>query len=142
MLRLAAGILLAILALAARPSATIAQTSLSTAPDTLVARHALGAADLARLVTPPAGAPDHERLAPSVAAVPADGAIDLDGHLDEPVWRTAPVVDRFLQREHRMGRQSGEEGAGTLTAEQALGEAAHWAGRVPAEPRQCQRMTG
>jgi hypothetical protein len=103
MLRPAAGILLAILGLAARPAATEAQTADSTTPAPLAGK-ALPATELARLVTPPAGAPDHERRAPTVAAVAADGAIDLDGRLDEPVWRTAPVVDRFLQREPHEGR--------------------------------------
>ncbi|MDX1624115.1 MAG: DUF5916 domain-containing protein [Gemmatimonadota bacterium] len=54
---------------------------------------------LDHLVTPPAGTPAHEREAPTVAAVRVEGGIDVDGRLDEPVWRTAPAATRFLQRE-------------------------------------------
>lgn len=32
-------------------------------------------------------------------AVAAEGAIEIDGRLDEPAWRNAPPITTFLQRE-------------------------------------------
>src|SRR5688500_380155 len=53
--------------------------------------------DLQALVTPPVGTPEHEERAPRATAVAAEGEIEIDGVLDEPTWRNAPAVDRFIQ---------------------------------------------
>ncbi len=54
---------------------------------------------LARLVTPPAGTPEHEARAPRATAVPLEGAIEIDGVLDEAIWQSAPPVTEFRQAE-------------------------------------------
>jgi len=74
-----------------------AQTSGPTPPASA------NAADVLALATPGVGTPDHERLAPVAQAVRLTGEIDLDGELDEPIWRSAPAVTRFLQRDPEQG---------------------------------------
>ena len=41
------------------------------------------------------GAPGDEQL-PSLKAVPLEGALDLDGSLDEAAWERAPVATGFV----------------------------------------------
>ena len=95
--RLAIPVLAAAATFAALPSPVVAQTATARTEDTATADHD-------GLVTPAAGDPGHERLAPTITAVQLEGEIELDGRLDEPVWRTAPAADRFLQREPHEGR--------------------------------------
>jgi hypothetical protein len=89
---------ISILLLLAIPGAAAAQTpatpSGATGPEVVA-----GAA----AVTPPVGTPDHERLAPTARATPAVGEIEIDGVLDEPTWREAPVADRFVQYDPNSG---------------------------------------
>ncbi len=44
----------------------------------------------------------------TLAAHAADGPITLDGRLDEPAWRTAPVASDFVQSEPRTGEPASE----------------------------------
>ena len=67
-----------------------------------------GAADAQALATPAAGAPEHERLAPVAQAIRLEGEIDLDGELNEAIWRTAPGVTRFLQMDPDHGRPASQ----------------------------------
>ena len=85
-------------ALLGLPGLALAQASGTAPPAPGVA------ADVQSLATPAAGTPDHERLAPVAQAVSLEGDIDLDGELDEPIWREAPAVTRFLQRDPNLGR--------------------------------------
>ncbi|MFQ5678818.1 MAG: DUF5916 domain-containing protein [Gemmatimonadota bacterium] len=51
--------------------------------------------------TPPAGTPDHDRLAPRARVArlqEAAAPIELDGRLEEAIWRQAPAATRFWQR--------------------------------------------
>ncbi|MGH7565751.1 MAG: DUF5916 domain-containing protein [Gemmatimonadota bacterium] len=86
---------IALAALLCLPGTLGAQTS-GPAPTT---QPRVGAADLQALATPAAGMPDHERMAPLAEAVRLRGEIDLDGELNEAIWREAPAVSRFLQRD-------------------------------------------
>ncbi len=45
----------------------------------------------------------HPTPPPEVRAVPLQGEIHLDGRLDEPVWKTAPVATDFLQNQPHQG---------------------------------------
>ena len=71
------------------------------------ARLALGAAvALAPAVHPAVAGPidyNTARLERRLSAVRTDAAIELDGRLDEPVWRTAPVAKDFVQNDPREG---------------------------------------
>lgn len=62
-----------------------------------------GAADPDPVVTPPAGTPEHDELAPVATAVRLEGDIELDGRLDEAVWRDAPPATDFVQLEPEEG---------------------------------------
>jgi hypothetical protein len=46
---------------------------------------------------------------PVVRAVRAAGAIEVDGRLDEPDWRGAPVAAGFVQRDPEQGQPASEE---------------------------------
>lgn len=73
----------------------------------LAALTALLAVGLAGTAVSAAGrtADDRERLllAVEAQAVPAGGPIVVDGRFDEPVWRDAPVIGEFVQREPTEG---------------------------------------
>lgn len=56
-------------------------------------------------VTPPAGTPEHDEIAPVATAVRLEGEIELDGRLDEAVWREAPAATRFVQRDPEEGAE-------------------------------------
>ncbi len=58
------------------------------------------------LVTPTSGTPEHERLAPRTRVMRLQGAIQLDGRLDESIWQTAPAVTSFMQREPNEGESA------------------------------------
>ncbi|HEY7728782.1 MAG TPA: DUF5916 domain-containing protein, partial [Candidatus Eisenbacteria bacterium] len=45
---------------------------------------------------------------PAIEAAPLEGAIRIDGRLDEPAWRGAPPVTRFTQRDPREGERASE----------------------------------
>ena len=45
----------------------------------------------------------HPTPPPEVRAVPLEGEIHLDGRLDEPIWKTAPVATDFLQNQPHQG---------------------------------------
>jgi Domain of unknown function (DUF5916) len=47
-------------------------------------------------------------VAAEAQAVPSGGAIVVDGRFDEPVWRTAPAIGEFVQREPEEGGQPSE----------------------------------
>jgi len=49
--------------------------------------------------TPPADSPEHMTQAPRVSAVRLSGDVEIDGVLDEAVWRDAPAASQFHQRE-------------------------------------------
>ena len=59
-------------------------------------------------VTPTSGTPEHPRLAPRAEAIRLQGEIRLDGFLDEPIWRTAPAVTAFVQREPNEGEPASQ----------------------------------
>jgi Domain of unknown function (DUF5916)/Carbohydrate family 9 binding domain-like len=42
-------------------------------------------------------------------AVPINAAIQIDGRVDEPAWRTAPVITAFLQKDPREGEPATEQ---------------------------------
>src|SRR3990170_3225469 len=46
---------------------------------------------------------NHPTPPPVTRAVPLEGEIRLDGHLDEPVWRTAPAAADFRQEQPKEG---------------------------------------
>jgi hypothetical protein len=45
----------------------------------------------------------HPTPSPDVRAVPLQGAINLDGRLDEPIWQTAPAATDFRQNQPNSG---------------------------------------
>lgn len=45
------------------------------------------------------GGAAHSRPVPTAVAEPRDGAIDIDGHLDEAAWREAPVATGFIEQQ-------------------------------------------
>jgi len=53
----------------------------------------------ASISTPAAGTPEHEPRAPVAVGAPLEGAIELDGRLDETAWRAATPVTGFHQKE-------------------------------------------
>ncbi len=55
------------------------------------------------LVTPTSGTPEHDKLAPRALVDRLEGEIQLDGRLDESIWRTAPAETSFTQREPNEG---------------------------------------
>ncbi len=50
-------------------------------------------------VTPTSGTAEHAPLAPRARAARLEGEIELDGRLDEEIWRSAPAVSDFIQRQ-------------------------------------------
>jgi hypothetical protein len=63
------------------------------------------AAGLAAAQTPPAGEIDYDaaRTERRLTATPAQGAITLDGKLDEAAWATAPLASNFVQNDPNEG---------------------------------------
>ena len=51
---------------------------------------------------------DRATLAIDAQAVPAGSIIVVDGRFDEPVWKTAPVIGEFVQREPAEGSEPSE----------------------------------
>ncbi|HJR54396.1 MAG TPA: DUF5916 domain-containing protein [Gemmatimonadota bacterium] len=85
------------------PAVLRAQTSGPASPP-----RASGGTEPQALATPAAGTPEHDRLAPVAEAVRLEGEIELDGELNEAIWRTAPAVTRFLQMDPDHGRPASQ----------------------------------
>ena len=65
---------------------------------------------LTALILPAAAAAqsDSTRALPVAHAVRASSAIRLDGNLDEPAWRDAPVTDDFTQIDPEEGKPASQ----------------------------------